>query len=277
MEHALTPEPEQVDFLGLLDDIYVRHGIDFREYAPASLKRRLQRRVEAEHVADVAELRGKVGGDDACMERLLLDFSIDVTSIFRDPGFYLVLRETVVPWLRTFPFIRIWHAGCATGEEVYSMAILLHEVGLLSKVRLYATDMSEAVLPKARTGIFPLDKMKEYTRNYQAAGGERSFSDYYTARYDGALFNSDLAHGVVWAQHNLATDASFNEFQVILCRNVMIYFNRTLQNRVQTLLYQSLATTGVLGLGDKESLRFTPNEDCYRPLDEHLRIYQKTR
>ncbi len=272
-----TEDPQRDDIQALLEDVHRCYGYDFRDYARASLQRRIQRRMEAEGVAGVAELREKIGRDRECMEHLVLAFSIDVTSMFRDPGFYRVLRETVVPWLRTLPFIRIWDAGCSTGEEVYSVAILLSEAGLLDRARLYATDMSEAALRRARAGIFPLGKMKEYTRNYQAMGGTRSFSEYYTAGYAGARFNSDLVKRVVWAQHNLVTDASFNEFHLILCRNVMIYFNRSLQNRVHRLLYDSLALSGILGLGDRESIRLTPHEDCYRPLDQRERVYQKVR
>ena len=176
------------------------------------------------------------------MERLLHDISVSVTSMIRDPGFYQIFRQEVVPMLRTYPFIRIWHAGCSTGEEVYSTAIVLEEEGLLERTRIYATDINDAVLQQARDGIFPLTRMQEYTENYIRAGGRRSFSEYYTAKYDGALFSPLLTRNVVFSPHNLVTDRSFSEFNVIFCRNVLIYFDRNLQQRVYALFYESLAT-----------------------------------
>jgi chemotaxis protein methyltransferase CheR len=208
---------------------------------------------------------------------MLLDLSVNVTAMFRDPGFYKQFRKIVVPMLRTYPFIRLWHAGCSTGEEVYSMAILLQEEGLLDRARIYATDINEVVLRHARSGIFPLNRMQEYTENYIKAGGTRSFSEYYTAKYDGALFNASLTKNVVFSQHNLVTDQSFSEFNVILCRNVLIYFDRTLQHRVQKLFYDSLVHFGVLGLGSKESLRFSEVEDCYERLDNREKLYKKVK
>ncbi len=204
-----------------------------------------------------------------------MDLSVSVTSMFRDPNFYKAFRTQVVPLLRTYPFIRIWHAGCSTGEEVYSMAILLQEEGLLDRSRIYATDINEAVLRTAKAGIFPIDKMQEYTQNYLRAGGARSFSEYYTAAYEGALFSPSLTANVVFAQHNLVDDRSFSEFNVILCRNVMIYFDRALQNRVHQLFYESLPTYGILALGSKESLRFSTFEDRYEELDAREKIYRK--
>jgi chemotaxis protein methyltransferase CheR len=206
---------------------------------------------------------------------LLRALSVNVTSMFRDPSFYRTFRERVIPHLRTYPFIRIWHAGCSTGEEVYSMAILLKEEGIYERSRIYATDMSVDALRSAREGIFPLSSMKEYTNNYLQAKGKRVFSDYYTAQYDGALFDASLKMNVVFSEHNLVTDGSFNEFHVVLCRNVMIYFNRTLQERVHNLIFDSLVNFGVLGLGNKESLRFTPKEELYEPFDENDRLYRK--
>jgi chemotaxis protein methyltransferase CheR len=209
------------------------------------------------------------------MERLLLDLSINVTAMYRDPNFYVSFRENVVPLLRTYPFTRIWIAGCSTGEEVYSLAILLQEEDLYERTRIYATDINESVLDRARSGVFPLDKMREYTQNYIRAGGKRAFSEYYLAKYDGAQFQRSLIENVVFAQHNLVSDRSFNEFNVIVCRNVMIYFDRVLQDRVHRLFYDSLATFGVLGLGAKESINFSPHEDCYEELDANERIYRK--
>jgi chemotaxis protein methyltransferase CheR len=195
--------------------------------------------------------------------------------MYRDPGFYREFREKVVPLLRTYPFIRIWHAGCSTGEEVYSMAILLEEEGLLGKSRLYATDINEVVLQQAKAGIFPLNRMQEYTENYIRAGGARSFSEYYTAKYDGALFSPSLLRNVVFAQHNLVTDRSFSEFNVILCRNVLIYFDKPLQERVHGLFYDSLAMFGVLCLGSKESLKFSRYEGCFEVVSQPEKIYRK--
>jgi chemotaxis protein methyltransferase CheR len=197
--------------------------------------------------------------------------------MYRDPSFYAAFRKQVVPLLRTYPFTRVWVAGCSTGEEVYSLSILLQEEELYDRTRIYATDINESVLERARAGVFPLDKMREYTQNYINAGGTRAFSEYYTAKYDGAQFQRSLIENVVFAQHNLVSDRSFNEFNVIVCRNVMIYFDHALQDHVHRLFYESLMTFGVLGLGTKESIRFSPHEDCYEELDSVERLYRKVR
>ena len=270
-------ELEQLEVELLLEGIHRRYGFDFREYAPASLKRRLRRRMDGEQVETVSALQNLILHDPAVMERLLLDLSVNVTAMFRDPSFYSSLREKVVPALRTYPFARLWVAGCSTGEEVYSIAILLAEEGLSDRVRIYATDINQTVIDVARLGVFPLDKMKEYTQNYIRAGGTRSFSEYYVARYDGARFTSSLLDGVVFAQHNLASDAAFNEFQVITCRNVMIYFAAPLQEHVHRLFYESLAMFGVLALGQKETIRFSPHESSFEELDAAERLYRKIR
>jgi chemotaxis protein methyltransferase CheR len=268
---------ERIEIELLLEGVFRHYGFDFREYAYSSIRRRLWKRIQAEGLSSVSELQALVLHVPEAMERLLLDLSVSVTSMFRDPGFYVAFREQVVPLLRTYPFIRIWHAGCSTGEEVYSTAILLEEEGLLDRTRIYATDINDAVLQKARAGIFPLDRMQEYTENYIRAGGKRAFSEYYTAMYDGALFSPALTRNVVFAQHNLVTDRSFAEFTVIFCRNVLIYFDRELQNRVHNLFYDSLVTFGVLVLGAKESLRFSKYEPCYERLDRTEKIYRKVR
>ena len=233
--------------------------------------------MHGEHVESLSGLQELVLHDPAVMERLLLDLSINVTAMFRDPGFFLSFRENVVPLLRTYPFARIWVAGCSTGEEVYSVAIVLHEEGLAERVRIYATDINEAVLERARLGVFPLDKMREYTQNYIRAGGTTSFSEYYVARYDGAQFARSLVENVVFAQHNLASDAAFNEFHVIICRNVMIYFDKPLQEHVHRLFHDSLATFGVLALGQKETIRFSPHEESYEVLDAAEKLYRKVK
>jgi chemotaxis protein methyltransferase CheR len=269
-------ELEEIELSLLLEGIYRQYGFDFREYAPASLRRRVWRRVHAEGLTTISALQNKLLHDPASMERLLLDLSINVTAMFRDPTFYVAFREKVVPMLRTYPFTRIWVAGCSTGEEVYSLAILLEEEGVYERTRIYATDINESVLDLARSGVFPLDKMREYTQNYIKAGGRRAFSEYYLAKYDGAQFQRSLIENVVFAQHNLVSDRSFNEFNVIICRNVMIYFDRTLQDRVHQLFFESLATFGILGLGHKESIRFSAHEEDYEELDSSEKLYRKT-
>jgi chemotaxis protein methyltransferase CheR len=268
---------EDIELRLLLEGIYARYGYDFREYAVASLTRRIAKALRDEKLKTVSELQVQVLHDPAAMRRLLNTISIDVTAMFRDPRFYVAFRRQVVPLLKTYPYIRIWHAGCASGEEVYSMAIVLEEEGLLAKARLYATDLNEALLKEAKAGIYSLKAMREYTENYLQAGGTREFSEYYTAKYENALLHPALQKNIVWAQHNLVTDASFNEFHVILCRNVMIYFNQSLQNRVHNLLYDSLAMGGILALGEKESLKFTPHEDDYEILDDREKLYRRMR
>ena len=268
---------EQIEIELLLEGVYRRYGFDFREYAPASLRRRLRRRMDGEQVESISALQERVLHDPAVMERLLLDLSINVTAMFRDPSFFVSFRQRVVPLLRTYPFARIWVAGCSTGEEVYSLAILLAEEQLSDRVRIYATDINEVVLDQARLGVFPLDKMQEYTQNYIRAGGKKAFSEYYVARYDGARFARSLVDGVVFAQHNLASDAAFNEFEAIVCRNVMIYFDKALQAHVYRLFHESLSTFGVLALGQKETIKFSPHETGYEELDAAERLYRKVR
>ena len=276
-----TPEGrldlETLELQLLLEGVYRQYGYDFREYAVASLRRRVWRRVHAEGAETIAGLLERLLHDPSVMERLLLDLSINVTSMFRDPTFYGAFREKVVPLLRTYPFTRIWVAGCSTGEEVYSLAIMLTEEGLYGRSRIYATDINEAVLARAREGVFPLDRMQEYTDNYIRAGGKRSFSEYYLAKYEGALFERTLTENVVWAPHNLVQDRLFNTFNVILCRNVMIYFDRPLQNRVHQLFHDSLERFGILALGHKESIRFTGFEDSYEELDAYEKLYRRIR
>ena len=269
------PALERIEVELLLEAVQRHYGFDFRSYAYSSLRRRVWKRIEAEGLSTVSGLQERVLHDAEVMERLLDDLSVTVTAMFRDPGFYVAFRAEVVPLLRTYPFIRIWHAGCSTGEEVYSMAILLEEEGLYDRARVYATDMNESALRRARDGIFPLERMQEYTENYIRAGGTRSFSEYYTAGYSGALFDATLRRNVVFAQHNLVTDRSFSEFNVVLCRNVLIYFDKALQSRVHGLFYDSLTKFGVLALGSKESLRFSRYEGCYEPLVASEKIYRK--
>jgi chemotaxis protein methyltransferase CheR len=266
---------ERIEVQVLLEAIYQHYGFDFRGYAPGSLKRRLWRRAYAEKVETMSALQDRVLHDPAVMERLLLDLSINVTSMFRDPTFFRALREHVVPLLRTYPFIRIWNAGCSTGEETFSLAILLKEEGLYERTRIYATDINDKVLEQARAGVFPLEKMRDYTENYIRAGGTESFSSYYTTDGNIARFDSELMQQVVFAQHNLVSDAPFNEFNLIVCRNVMIYFGKALQDRVHELFYDSLEPFGILALGHKESIKFTKYEARYEALDAPEKLYRK--
>jgi chemotaxis protein methyltransferase CheR len=266
---------ERIEVQVLLEAIYQHYGFDFRGYALGSLKRRLWRRAYAEKVETMSALQDRVLHDPAVMERLLLDLSINVTSMFRDPTFFSALREKVIPLLRTYPYVRIWNAGCSTGEETFSLAILLREEGLYDRTRIYATDINDKVLDRARDGAFPIEKMRLYTENYIRAGGTESFSSYYTSDGGTARFNSDLLDQVVFAQHNLVSDAPFNEFNVIVCRNVMIYFGKKLQDRVHELFYESLDPFGILALGHKESIKFTRFEDRYEALDNPEKLYRK--
>jgi chemotaxis protein methyltransferase CheR len=268
-------ELENIELGLLLEAVYRHYGYDFREYALASLRRRVWRRVHEERLTSITALTDRLLHDPACMARLLGDLSINVTAMFRDPGFYVGFAEHVVPQLRTYPFTRIWVAGCSTGEEVYSLAILLTENDLYDRTRIYATDINQLAIEQARQSVYPLDRMQEYTENYIKAGGKRSFSEYYVAAYDGALFDPALSENVVWAQHNLAQEGSFNEFQVVLCRNVLIYFDKALQNRVHSLFYESLARFGTLCLGNKESMRFSAYEDSYEVVDAEAKIYRR--
>jgi len=271
------PLDDELEIRLLLEGVFHRYGYDFREYSRASLRRRIGNVIHAEGLTTVSGLQEKVLHDPACMERFLLALTVNVTSMFRDPGFFQTFRHNVVPLLRTYPFIRIWHAGSSTGEEVYSMAILLQEEGLYDRCRIYATDMNQAVLRRAREGVFPLESMDQYAENYQRSGGKKQFAEYYTSGYGSAIFRSSLKENIIFAQHNLATDGSFNEFNVILCRNVMIYFQRSLQEQVHNLLYESLAMFGILGLGSKESLQFTPHEKDYETLECGTKLYRRIR
>jgi chemotaxis protein methyltransferase CheR len=268
---------ENLELHLFLEAVYERSGYDFREYAQTSLKRRVTKFVRDECLRTISGLQERVLHDPACLKRLLMALTVNVSSIFRDPHFYIAIRQKVVPLLRDYAHFRIWHAGCATGEEVYSLAILLKEEGLYDRALIYATDMNDGVLAEAKEGIYPLKDMKAYTANYQQAGGREEFANYYVAKYEHACFDHSLQKNVVWALHNLATDTSFNEFHLILCRNVMIYFNRDLQDRVHNLMYDSLAMSGVLGLGAKESLKFTSHEMEYEVLDEKEKLYRKVK
>jgi chemotaxis protein methyltransferase CheR len=268
-------ELERIEIDLLLEGVYRHYGLDFRGYALGSLKRRLARRMREEGTPTLSALQDKVLHDPEAMERLLVSLSISVTAMFRDPSFYRAFREKVVPLLRTYPFIRLWNAGCATGEETVSLAIVLEEEGLLERARIYATDFNAGVVDRARACEFPLSRMKGYTESYLEAGGAREFSRYYTAAGPVARFSPELMTNIVFAKHNLVSDGSFNEFHGILCRNVLIYFGTTLQERVHTLFHESLVNFGVLGLGHKETIRFTPLEHCYEAIDRREKLYRR--
>ncbi|MDE3019058.1 MAG: protein-glutamate O-methyltransferase CheR [Nitrospirota bacterium] len=275
MTVAAQPELEDLEVHLLLEGIFRHYGYDFRDYAQASLKRRIRKALQAEQIRTVSALQDAILHDEQAMRHFLDLVTVDVTAMFRDPRLYVAVRTSVIPLIRNEPLIRVWHVGCASGEEVYSMAILLHEEGLLEKTRLYATDLNQSLLDRGKEGIYPLSAMQTHTGNYLAGGGTRAFSEYYAARYDRAQIKPWLKANIVWAQHDLVAGASFNEFHVILCRNVMIYFNRSLQDRVHRLLYESLAPGGVLALGDKESLQFTPHEAGYESLDRREKLFRK--
>jgi len=268
-------ELEKIEIDLLLQGIYAWCGYDFRHYAYNAIRRRIWRRVHAEKLSSITGLLEKCLHDPSCLSRLILDFSVSATEMFRNPSFFRSFREKVVPFLRTYPSIRIWHAGCSTGEEVYSMAILLDEEGLNEKAKIYATDINAEALKAAKTGTFPLSSMKKYTNNYMHAGGQKAFSDYYTVTDNRARFHPYLVRNVVFAQHNLVTDESFNEFHVILCRNVLIYFDKSLQQKVHHLFYRSLSMLGILGLGDKETISGSAMAACYEEISPNEKLYRK--
>jgi chemotaxis protein methyltransferase CheR len=268
-------ELEQIEIGLLLEGIYRWYGFDFRHYVRASLRRRILNRLRLDNLPTITALLDKLLHEPKYMNIILNDFSIKVTEMFRDPSFFLAFRNQVVPHLRELPEIRIWHAGCATGEEVYSMAILMEEEGLAEKTKIYATDMNEIAIDAAKRGAFPLKQMQIFTKNYLESGGTEAFSEYYTTDHQYAYFASRLKENVMFAQHNLATDRSFNEFHVIICRNVMIYFDGILQNRVHDLFYNSLTPGGFLGLGNKESILFVENSSHYVDFVASERLYRK--
>lgn len=265
---------EKIEISLLLEGIYQCYGYDFRNYSFQSIRRRIKHRLSAERIETISGLQEKVLHDRHAMDRLFTDFSINVTEMFRDPDFFLSFREKVVPYLHDLPTIRIWHAGCSTGEEVYSMAILLHEAGLYEKAMIYATDMNADVLVKASRGIFPLDKMQIYTKNYFQSGGSRAFSEYYKVDDAGVAFHPFLAENIVFSQHNLVTDHSFNEFHIIICRNVLIYFDEVLQKRTFHLFQESLIKEGFLGLGSKEGIPYKMRSG-FKEIEPQIKIYSK--
>ena len=272
MRHKDTTE---LEISLLLEVVYQKYGYDFRQYSEAHIRRRIMNRMTMSGLEDISQMRSKILNDETFTSSLLQDLSITVTEMFRDPGFYRSLRENVIHVLKTYPFIKIWHAGCSTGEEAYSMSIILKEEGLYDRTTIYATDFNQQVLNYAKQGIFSNKMMKEYTTNYQMAGGKESFSNYYTSDDNNVIMNQSLKKNIVWANHNLVTDSVFAEAHLILCRNVLIYFDRNLQNKVQKLFYNSLIDGGILCLGSKESLHFSDFQEGYTELDKKQRIFKK--
>lgn len=264
---------EELDFL--VDLLAEQYGYDFSNYARASLKRRVNRLITVERFPSFAELLHRVKNDSAYLTRVVQELTVNVTEMFRDPTLFRTLRETVLPVLATHPLIRVWHAGCSTGEEVYSMAILLEEANLLHRSLLYATDLNPVVIENIRQGIFPMSQMKAYSENYIQSGGKKDFSTYYTAKYDWAKFEDRLKSKMIVATHNLVSDRSFNEFQIIFCRNVLIYFDKNLQDKVLSLFDDSLEKLGYLVLGSKENLRFSSIAKKYVQLENREKIWRK--
>ena len=270
-----TNENEKIEFDLILEAIYQKYGYDFRNYAKASLRRRLRYRLSQSNLKTISEMQHKLLNDKKFFDTLLLDLTINVTEMFRDPSFFKALKEIVIFELKKQPFIKVWHAGCSSGEEIYSTAILLKENGMYESSLIYATDTNEMVLDKAKSGIFPIEKMKDFTVNYRKAGGLASFADYYTARYDNAIMDNSLKKNIVFSNHNLVTDSVFGEMDLIMCRNVLIYFNRELQDRVFRLFMDSLRPGGFLCLGSKETVRFSSLSENFENVIEKERVYRR--
>ncbi|SDH84016.1 chemotaxis protein methyltransferase CheR [Chryseobacterium taeanense] len=263
---------EEVEYL--IKDVYEMYGYDFSEYSRASFKRRVNRICLIDRFTSFAELRYTIVNDPEYLKRFIEEITVNVTEMFRDPLFFKTLRDKILPQLGTYPLIRIWVAGCSTGEEAYSIAILLKEANLYHKSLIYGTDLNPSVLEKARSGVFPLQQMKLYSENYILSGGKKDFSDYYTANYDSVKFDKSLQEKLILSTHNLVSDSSFNSFQLIICRNVLIYFDRGLQERVFRLFDNSLENLGFLALGAKETLRFSKLDENYHQIDDQ-RIWKK--
>ena len=263
------------EFKDLLESIRFVYGYDFTDYSEASVKRRIDHFMNTRKVTALEKLGKMILQDEKLFEEFVQEVSVTVTEMFRDPVFYKSLREHIMKRLATYPFIKVWIAGCATGEEIYSVAILLQEEGLLNRSVIYATDINQKSLQIAKDGVYPVENMKAYTTNYQKAGGTKSFSEYYKAKYNSVIFDKSLKQNIVFAAHNLAVDKSFNEFQLIICRNVLIYFNQQLQNNVINLFYESLCPFGFLGLGNKESLLFSDKRTHFEEVDRKEKIFMK--
>ena len=268
---------EEIEIQLLLEGIRLTYGYDFREYALRPLRRNVVAAMQAEGIPTISAYQDRILHDATCMQRFLGMVGVSVTSMFREVELVHALRDEVIPVLRTYPSVRIWMVGCATGEEVYSLAILLEEEGVLRHARIYATDLNEDTLAVARMGAYPLDRMRSYEEAYRRAGGRLALSDYYTVSGRSARFSRSLQSNVTWAQHNLVTDASFNEFHLIVCANVLIYFRPTLQERAHRLFYDSLVRSGYLALGKGESLVFSPGSSRYQPVRNGVSLFRKVR
>lgn len=271
----MSDDIENLEIRLLLEGVHHVYGYDFRDYADASIKRRLTHWLAESPFGTFSEAQSRLLRERELFESLLRGITVNVTEMFRDPVFFKAVREQVVPFLSTYPFVKIWLAGCATGEEAYSMAILFNEEGLAGRFRIYATDINETVLQKAAEGVLPIAEMQRYTRNYQKSGGKASFADYYTARYDRAIISPELRKDIVFAPHNLAVDAEFGEMNMVLCRNVMIYFKTALKERCLSLFDSSLLPGGFLCLGLKESLERRKLGERYEEVTPAMRIYRK--
>jgi chemotaxis protein methyltransferase CheR len=270
-------ELEDIEIRLLLEGIRLCYGYDFREYALSPLRRGLVSAMSREGVRTVSAYQDRVLHDAACMQRFLGMVGVNVTTMFRDPELIRAIRDDVLPLLRTYPSSRIWIAGCATGEEVYSLAILLEEEGLLERTSLYATDINEDMLAVARLGTYPLEKMRRYEEAYELAGGRRTLADHYTVAGRTARLNRRLLSSITWAHHNLVSDGSFNDFHVIVCANVLIYFRSSLQERAHRLFYDSLVRGGFVALGKRESLLYCPDRDHYEQVRDGISLYRKMR
>ncbi|RYF72095.1 MAG: protein-glutamate O-methyltransferase CheR [Comamonadaceae bacterium] len=270
-----APGNTEIELRLLMDAIYLKYSYDFRDYTGASQKRRVLYALAQFKLPTISALQEQVLRDPALFAQLLQYLTVPVSEMFRDPEYFLALRRQVVPVLHTYASIKVWVAGCSTGEEVVSLAILLREEGLLDRSLIYATDINPASLDKARQAIYPLEPIRQYTQNYQRSGGTRAFSDYYTAAYGAARFDPSLCANVIFADHSLATDSVFAETQLISCRNVLIYFNRTLQDRAFGLFHESLSHRGFLGLGSKESIDFSAYAARFEPLARAERLFRK--
>src|SRR5580704_10915398 len=264
-----------IEFKLLIDAIYHMYHYDFRGYAMASLRRRLRAAMSRFNCRTLSQLQDKVLHDSTVFPALLDFLTVQVSEMFRDPGYFLALREQVVPLLRTYPSLKVWVAGCSAGEEAYSLAILLKEEGLLSKTIIYATDINSGTLQKATAGVYEVERIAGFTANHHKSGARSSLSDYYTAAYGRAVFDKSLKEHIVFSDHSLATDSVFAEMQLVSCRNVLIYFDRALQDRALGLFADSLCRKGFLGIGSKESLRFSAHHDSFSELVREDRIYQK--
>lgn len=268
-------ETQDIELNLLLQAVNLKYGYDFRNYSKTHLKRRILHRLKLSELKTISELQNKVLWDKELYRTFLQDLSINVTEMFRDPSFYLMFRKKVIPDLSTYAHIKVWHAGCSTGEEVYSLAIMLKEENLLNRTQIYATDFNKNVLEMAKLGIYNKRDMELNSRNYCDAGGKGKLSDYYTSKYGSVLFDKSLSENVVFADHNLVTDGVFAEVNLVFCRNVLIYFDKILQNRVLGLFSNSLTKRGFLCLGTKESLQFTEYEKSFSEIDKKNKIYKK--